>query len=167
MSRGVALRSSAVFFFFFVFFAMNFLRHACRTRWYPMSLLLLHIHFVLHLAVQCENETEYKCCMATFFLHGDALSVPQGVLQWSGTVLQQHRVPAQLHRSHGKGDARLQTMWVSLFFSFFCFFTSLFIYAHVCSLKELDSPVSPTTEMNQCCCYTWHSLNGINGSCYR
>lgn len=46
---------------------MNFLRHACRTRWYPMSLLLLHIHFVLHLAVQCENETEYKCCMATFF----------------------------------------------------------------------------------------------------
>lgn len=128
------------FLFCFVFFAMEFLRHACFTRWYPMSILLLHIHFVLHLAVQCENE--YKCCMATFFLRGDALSVPQGVLQWSGTVLQQHRVPAQLHRSHGKGDARLQTMWVSLFFFlFFLPFTSLFIYAHVCSLKELDSPV--------------------------
>lgn len=27
------------------------------------------------------------------------------------------------------------------FFSFFFPFTSLFIYAHVCSLKELDSPV--------------------------
>lgn len=55
------------FLFCFVFFAMEFLRHACLTRWYPMSILLLHIHFVLHLAVQCENETEYKCCMATFF----------------------------------------------------------------------------------------------------
>lgn len=114
-----------ILFFLFVFFAMEFLRHACLTRWYPMSILLLHIHFVLHLAVQCENETEYKCCMATFFLRGDALSVPQGVLQWSGTVLQQHRVPAQLHRSHGKGDARLQTMWVSLFFFlFFSFYLS-------------------------------------------
>lgn len=40
--------------------------------------------------------------------------VLQGVLQWSWTVQQQHRVPPQLHCPHGEGDTRFQTMWVSL-----------------------------------------------------
>lgn len=35
---------------------------------------------------------------------------PQGILQRSGAVQQQHRVPAQLHRSDGEGHTGLQTM---------------------------------------------------------
>lgn len=135
------------FLFCFVFFAMEFLRHACLTRWYPMSILLLHIHFVLHLAVQCENETEYKCCMATVFLTWRCFVCSPGSIAmiWNCPTT----TPSSCSTSSLSWKRWRQTpnnvsfpLLPPFFFLLPLFsFTSLFIYAHVCSLKELDSPV--------------------------